>query len=93
MRVLIVEDDVELAAQIAAMLRDWDTRFPGRIETMFRGLSNVVPSHLMDARLYDFAGLKPSGRPEPDGDTAFDAESFEDASPQTISFSPSGSCS
>jgi len=33
-----------------------------------------VPSHLMDARLYDFAGLKPTGRPEPDGDTAFDDE-------------------
>ena len=79
--------------QIAAMLRDWDKRFPGRIETMFRGLSNVVPSHLMDARLYDFAGLKPTGRPEPDGDTAFDEENIEAASPQAIRFSPSGNCS
>ena len=79
--------------QIAAMLRDWDKRFPGRIETMFRGLSNVVPSHLMDDRLYDFAGLKPTGRPEPDGDTAFDEENIEAASPQVIRFSPSGNCS
>jgi tRNA 2-thiocytidine biosynthesis protein TtcA len=79
--------------QIAAMLRDWDKRFPGRIETMFRGLSNVVPSHLMDARLYDFAGLKPTGRPEPDGDTAFDEENIEAASPQVIRFNPSGNCS
>jgi tRNA 2-thiocytidine biosynthesis protein TtcA len=79
--------------QIAAMLRDWDKRFPGRIETMFRSLSDIVPSHLMDARLYDFAGLKPTGRPEPDGDTAFDAAEIEDAPPQVITFSPSGNCS
>jgi tRNA 2-thiocytidine biosynthesis protein TtcA len=76
--------------QIAAMLRDWDKRFPGRIETMFRGLSNVVPSHLMDARLYDFAGLKPTGKPEPDGDTAFDEEIVADVPPQVIEFSSSG---
>ena len=78
--------------QIAAMLRDWDKRFPGRIETMFRGLSNVVPSHLMDARLYDFAGLKPSGRPPPDGDgdIAFDDEAIEGVSPQVIEFSSRG---
>ncbi|MDP1652972.1 MAG: tRNA 2-thiocytidine(32) synthetase TtcA [Rhodocyclaceae bacterium] len=74
--------------QIAAMLRDWERRFPGRVETMFRGLSNIVPSHLMDARLYDFAGLKPTGKPEPDGDTAFDEEIIEAASPRVIEFSP-----
>ncbi len=73
--------------QIGAMLRDWDKRFPGRIETMFRSLSNIVPSHLMDARLYGFAGLKPTGQPEPDGDTAFDAEEVADVPPQVISFS------
>ena len=60
--------------QVAEMLRDWDRRFPGRIETLFRSLANVVPSHLMDARLHDFAGLKATGVPDPDGDIAFDAE-------------------
>ena len=59
--------------QVGAMLRDWDRRFPGRVETLFRSLANVVPSHLMDARLYDFAGLKATGIPDPDGDMAFDA--------------------
>ena len=73
--------------QIGAMLRDWEKRFPGRVETMFRGLSNIVPSHLMDARLYDFAGLRPSGKPELDGDTAFDEEIVADAPPQVIKFS------
>ena len=60
--------------QIAEMLRDWDKRFPGRIETLFRSLGNVVPSHLMDAKLFDFSGLKATGVPEPEGDIAFDRE-------------------
>ncbi len=58
--------------QIKAMLAEWDRRFPGRIETMSRSLRNVVPSHLGDDRLYDFAGLTPTGTPDPDGDLAFD---------------------
>ncbi|MFN6961909.1 MAG: tRNA 2-thiocytidine(32) synthetase TtcA [Rhodocyclaceae bacterium] len=75
--------------QINEMLRDWDRRFPGRIETMFRALADVVPSHLMDAKLYDFAGLEATGRPEPDGDTAFDDDVIEGLPPQGIEFSPS----
>lgn len=58
--------------QIKLMLADWNRRFPGRIETMFRSLRNVVPSHLADPRLYDFANLEPSGTPDEDGDTVFD---------------------
>jgi tRNA(Ile)-lysidine synthase TilS/MesJ len=34
---------------IADMLRDWDKRYPGRIETMFSAMQNVVPSHLSKA--------------------------------------------
>ena len=45
--------------QIAALLREWD-RQPGRIESILRALTDVVPSHLLDRRLFDFAGLKPS---------------------------------
>jgi tRNA 2-thiocytidine biosynthesis protein TtcA len=63
--------------QVKQMLRDWEKRFPGRIETLFRSLANVVPSHLMDARLHDFRNLKASGVPNPDGDTAFDADEFQ----------------
>lgn len=57
---------------VKQMLLAWEGQFPGRIETMFRALQNVVPSHLADPSLYDFAGLKPTGNPFPDGDTAFD---------------------
>ena len=42
---------------IGDMLKDWDKRFPGRIESMFSALQNVVPSHLADTELFDFAGL------------------------------------
>lgn len=39
------------------MLRDWDKRYPGRIETMFSAMQNVVPSHLCDTNLFDFKGI------------------------------------
>ncbi|HCZ8423343.1 TPA: tRNA 2-thiocytidine(32) synthetase TtcA, partial [Proteus mirabilis] len=38
---------------IKEMLRDWDKRYPGRIETMFRATQNIVPSHLCDTQLFD----------------------------------------
>jgi len=41
--------------QLKRMLQDWQQRFPGRIESMFNALGRVVPSHLMDRDLYDFA--------------------------------------
>ncbi|CAH2920511.1 MAG: tRNA-(cytosine32)-2-thiocytidine synthetase TtcA [uncultured Paraburkholderia sp.] len=45
-------------AEMKALIRDWEKRFPGRIENMFNALSNVVPSHLMDHKLFPFAGLR-----------------------------------
>lgn len=41
-----------------SMLREWEKRHPGRVETIFRALQNVVPSQLADPRLFDFAGLE-----------------------------------
>ncbi|MDO8347348.1 MAG: tRNA 2-thiocytidine(32) synthetase TtcA [Rugosibacter sp.] len=74
--------------QVKQMLRDWDKRFPGRIETMFRSLSNVVPSHLLDAKLHDFVALEASGTPDAEGDRAFDPVEFPAAAAQvqTIDF-------
>ncbi|WP_421870178.1 tRNA 2-thiocytidine(32) synthetase TtcA [Motiliproteus sp.] len=46
---------------IKAMLQDWDKRFPGRIEVMFRSLKNVVPSHLVDNQLFDFDNFTLAG--------------------------------
>jgi tRNA 2-thiocytidine biosynthesis protein TtcA len=63
--------------QIGNMIRDWQKKYPGRIENMFAALQNVVPSHLMDAQLHDVKNLQITGKPDPDGDKAFDEESFE----------------
>ncbi|MCE3269197.1 MAG: tRNA 2-thiocytidine(32) synthetase TtcA [Burkholderiales bacterium] len=64
---------------VKEMLLDWNKRFPGRIESMFRSVQNIVPSHLMDSSKYDFINLKATGKPEIDGDIAFDSESFTKA--------------
>ncbi len=61
---------------VGQMLRDWEKNHPGRIESMFSALQNVVPSHLMDGTRHDFKGLKAMGVADPDGDKAFDAEQF-----------------
>lgn len=62
--------------QVGAMLKDWERRFPGRLDNMLHALQNVVPSHLADPTLYDFRGLQANGVPDPDGDRAFDHEEF-----------------
>ncbi|NKC02916.1 tRNA 2-thiocytidine(32) synthetase TtcA [Brucella haematophila] len=40
-----------------AMLADIEKRMPGRKDTMIRAMTNVRPSHLLDRKLFDFAGL------------------------------------
>jgi tRNA 2-thiocytidine biosynthesis protein TtcA len=60
--------------QIKNMLREWEKTHKGRVDNIFAALSTVAPSHLMDRNLFDFAGLKASGQPDPNGDTAFDEE-------------------
>src|SRR5579862_4022508 len=60
--------------QVGLMLRDWERQFPGRVETIFNAMSNVVTTHLMDRTLQDFAAIRPRGEPVPDGDIAFDDE-------------------
>ena len=60
--------------QIGNMLREWEKQYPGRIESMFTALQNVVPSHLMDTQRHDFKNIQTTGVPQVDGDKAFDAE-------------------
>jgi tRNA 2-thiocytidine biosynthesis protein TtcA len=67
--------------QIGDMLRDWERKYPGRIENMANALRHVVPSHLHDAALFDFKNLKATGVPDEDGDTAFDAPEFPALAP------------
>jgi tRNA 2-thiocytidine biosynthesis protein TtcA len=60
--------------QVKKMLVEWEKKFPGRIESMFQGLSNIAPSHLLDPALYDFKNLRATGAPVPGGDIAFDTD-------------------
>ncbi|MEX3956351.1 tRNA 2-thiocytidine(32) synthetase TtcA [Trinickia sp. EG282A] len=59
-------------AEMKALIREWEKRFPGRVDNMFNALANVVPSHLMDANLFPFSGLRATGTADPLGDIAFD---------------------
>ena len=56
------------------MLREWEKRFPGRVESIFSALTRVTPSHLLDRGLFDFTGLRATGEPDADGDIAFDLD-------------------
>ena len=58
--------------QIKGMLREWEKKFPGRVDNIFSSLSTIVPSHLMDRAMFDFANLEVTGQPLADGDIAFD---------------------
>ncbi len=60
--------------EAAAMLSDWEKRYPGRVENIFSALASVAPSHLMDRQLFDFQGLRATGAPDPEGDIGFDVD-------------------
>ena len=73
--------------QVKQLLREWDKKFPGRVESIFRSIQNVAPSHLLDRSLFDFAGVKADGIADANGDKAFDVEEYvEPVSAQVITF-------
>ncbi|PKO47208.1 MAG: tRNA 2-thiocytidine(32) synthetase TtcA [Betaproteobacteria bacterium HGW-Betaproteobacteria-22] len=43
--------------KIKDMLQSWEREQPGRINNIFRAITNVEPSHLADNKLYDFKNL------------------------------------
>lgn len=49
--------------EMKALLAEWDKARPGRVASMFRAMTNVRPSHLLDRKLMDFAALQ---APEPE---------------------------
>ena len=46
--------------QVRELLRQWEKQHPGRVESILRALSDVRASHLLDRKLFDFAGLAAS---------------------------------
>jgi tRNA 2-thiocytidine biosynthesis protein TtcA len=83
--------------QVGLMLKDWEKRFPGRIENMFTALQNIVPSHLMDRSLFPFETIRATGEASEDGDKAFDDEPLPGAAralpPETDWPAPQGNAS
>ncbi len=43
---------------VKEMLGEWEKKHPGRLESMFKAVTNVAPSQLADRELFDFAGLE-----------------------------------
>ena len=76
-------------AETKALIRDWERKFPGRIDNLFNAMGRVTPSHLMDRNLYPFAGLQATGVADPQGDKAFDEEAADACgSPAVVKLSP-----
>ncbi|WP_415151397.1 tRNA 2-thiocytidine(32) synthetase TtcA [Piscinibacter sp.] len=65
--------------QMKKMLREWERQHPGRLDNIFTAMGNIVPSHMMDRKLYPFATLQTTGVVNPEGDRAFDED--EDCAP------------
>jgi tRNA 2-thiocytidine biosynthesis protein TtcA len=63
------------------MIRDWDKQYPGRIENMFSAMGRITLSHMMDRTLHNFADIHATGRPDPQGDKAFDDDGPDCADP------------
>ena len=46
--------------EMKQLLREWEKRHPGRVETMLNSLKHVRASHLLDRDAFDFLSLPPS---------------------------------
>lgn len=64
--------------KIREMMAEWDQRYPGRTESVFTALQNIVPSHLADNDLFNFQGLRVGNALDSmdGGDTVFDGPQF-----------------
>ncbi|MCK2041425.1 tRNA 2-thiocytidine(32) synthetase TtcA [Chromohalobacter salexigens] len=47
---------------VKEMLAEWEEKHPGRLEAMFKSITNVAPSQLADRNLFDFVGLEDKQR-------------------------------
>ena len=56
---------------IKEMLAAWEQQYPGRSQTIFTAMLNVVPSHLLDDKLFDFKNIL-IGANVAEGDVVFD---------------------
>ena len=52
--------------KVKEMLRAWELEQPGRVNNIFRAITNVEPSHLADTDLYDFKNLSQASSEDED---------------------------
>ncbi|WP_454063886.1 tRNA 2-thiocytidine(32) synthetase TtcA [Candidatus Nitrospira salsa] len=50
--------------EVKTLLSEWEERFPGCKDTIFASLSNVLPEHLLDHKLFDFSTLRKQEEPD-----------------------------
>jgi len=67
--------------QVGLMMKEWERKHPGRLDSIFNALGKVEATHLLDRSLNDFAAIRATGLAQPDGDTAFDADPLLDTAP------------
>ncbi|NND01084.1 MAG: tRNA 2-thiocytidine(32) synthetase TtcA [Gammaproteobacteria bacterium] len=64
--------------KIKSMLMDWDRQQPGRVVNVFKSMSRITRSHLMDRELFDFANLSTDQADQlTEFDIAFDESPME----------------
>lgn len=64
--------------KIKQMLKEWDSEQPGRVVNIFKSMSRVTCSHMLDRDLFDFENLTTAQADQlKDFDIAFDESPFE----------------
>jgi tRNA 2-thiocytidine biosynthesis protein TtcA len=67
--------------QVKHMLQKWEEQYPNRIQSIFRSISNVAPSHLLDRNLFAFENLNSNNdnnsKYKEDSENLFDSPSYE----------------
>ncbi|MFN3861678.1 tRNA 2-thiocytidine(32) synthetase TtcA [Roseateles puraquae] len=66
------------------LLQGWDREHPQRLRSMFSAMSNIVPSHMMDHKLFDFEKFEGVAYDKTYGDILFDRDDTLDQFQNTI---------
>ncbi len=75
--------------QVKQMLQQWEVKYPNRISSIFRSMTNVAPSHLLDSDLFEFKNLDSIqnqtnlDKSKEDGELLFDNQNFNASSIDT----------
>ncbi|HEV2333446.1 MAG TPA: tRNA 2-thiocytidine(32) synthetase TtcA, partial [Gammaproteobacteria bacterium] len=70
---------------VKSMLSGWEREFPGRTNSIFAALGDVVPEHLLDPRRFDFAALGAKAAPRRDWLGSESLEAGEDVLVASVS--------